>query len=882
MMAQEIRDWMNDMERQACSVLSLDGAWQVAYGPVGKGGYADFRALPRLDCTVPGAVHTAFIDAGLIPEPLTDRNDEKCRWLEEQEFWFTRAFTLAPEQLRARMALTFHGLDTAADIWLNGVSLGHCSNAFIPHVFDVTDVVREGGNELVVRLDQGLEEVKDKPMWEMGCMWNNAQPRRAWMRKPQYVNGWDWTIWLPTCGIWRSVELAGYEGAYMTDLHVCHEGALAEGKPADLRLNVALETLCGSVFTAEYTVTDAAGALIAGGAAEVARGENTLSTVIPAARLWQPRGFGEAHLYRVVVRVLDGAGCVCHRLERSLGLRTVSLREERLSDTESGFTFVVNGHPVFCKGANVVPADCLLGRVTDEKERELVQLAADANMNMLRVWGGGVYASEAFLEACDRLGVMVWHDFMYACGYYPDHDPEFYANVTREAEEAIRRLRNHASVIGWSGNNEVQEMYLGQQKWMKPFPFYGGRIYTELLPRLVKEMHPGAIYRESSPLGDADDPAGSLTGDQHIWHFTHRPNDEHYLDLWRFTDFPVKFLSEFGVIGAMTLETTEGCLSPEHRHPEDPVWLFHTNDSQEHGLLNRFMDVYFGDRDVPGSGCRGLSLQQYILRSQCIQAEILRHIYDEFRARKFVCSGLLFWTLGDSMGIHNWSLIDYGSGMAGSGRRKPAYHAMKRAMAEVVPVIRGYEVQSFRGMQDYRAYWAGSPAPLTLWAVNDTLMDKPVRMHWRLMTLDGCVLREDDAEAIVPANASVQVAQAPLDALKLVPEETLLHVTLQTEDGAVAENRYFFAPYREVLAAVRRLNTGARMTSERVDEETVRLHLLSDGFCWQVHICEPEGVFAQDNDFDLMPGEERVVAVKARLSPDGERYVPQIHWVGED
>ena len=881
------------MEERLSSMLELDGQWRVAYGPVGKGTYADFCALPALPCTVPGAVHTAFIDAGLIPEPLIDRNDEQCRWLEEQEFWFTRSFTLAESEIRQLMLLNFGGLDTAADVWLNGVYLGHRSNAFIAQEFDVSEHVRVGENEIVVRLDQGLHEVLDKPMWEMGSMWNNAQPRRAWMRKPQYVNGWDWTIWLPTCGIWRSVTLCGYDDAHIRDLWIHPApGEIAEGQPVTLQIGIDAEFLDAGQYHASYCVLSGDGGLEAGGSFAIEAGQTVLEAKIRAARLWQPRGFGEPHCYRVMV-ALAGEDCVPrHTIWRTMGLRTVSLREEKLSETESGFTFIINGNPVFCKGANVVPADCLLGRVTDAREQEMVQLAAESNMNMLRVWGGGVYASEAFLEACDRLGIMVWHDFMYACGYYPDHDADFYANVTHEAEEAIRRLRNHACVIGWSGNNEVQEMYLGQMQWKEPFPFYGERIYTELLPRLVRELHPGAIYRESSPLGDPKDPAGSLTGDQHIWHFTHRPNDEHYLDLWRFTDFPVKFLSEFGVIGAMTRETTERCLSPEHRQPDDPVWLFHTNDSQEHGLLNKFMDVYFGDKDVPGSGWRtpsvsghaadsslgegAMSLQQYILRSQCIQAEILRHIYDEFRARKFVCSGLLFWTLGDSMGIHNWSLIDHGM------RRKPAYHAMKRAMAEVIPVIRGYEVQSFRGMAGYRDHWAGDPEPLTLWAVNDTLTDKPVRMAWRVMTLRGAVLREGAAEAVIPANASVKVTEVPLDGLTIQPEETILHVTLTTAEGVVTENRYFFAPYREVLAALRRSEAGMCMTAERVDAETVHVHLLSDDFHWQVHICEPDGVFAEDNDFDLMPGEERVVTVKAPLIVDGERYVPEIHWVGKD
>ncbi len=851
--------------------LSLDGMWRVAYGPVGRGSYADFRGLPSLDCAVPGAVHTAFIEAGMIPEPLVDRNDLQCRWLEETEFWFTRTFTLAAEEMCQRMLLTCHGLDTAADIWLNGVFLGHRSNAFIEHSFDVTDAVHPGENELVIRLDQGLDEVLDKPMDEMGCMWNNTQPRRAWMRKPQYVYGWDWTIWLPSCGVWRSVTLTGYSGAYLPGLYVHPaEGALTEGRPAPVLLEMDAEILTPGRYEAHYAILDGAGNIVAEGASAVYAGHNVMTATIPEARLWQPRGFGEAHCYRVDVSLTDADGHVCQTLQRTLGLRTASLREERLSDAESGFTFIVNGQPVFCKGANMVPADCLPGRVTQERERALVQLAAEAGMNMLRVWGGGVYASEAFLTACDRAGVMVWHDFMYACGYYPDHDPEFFAGVTHEAEAAIRRLRDHACVIGWSGNNEVQEMYIGQQKWMKPFPFYGRRIYEELLPRLVRELHPGAVYRESSPLGDPEDPAGSLTGDQHIWHFTHRPNDEHYLDLWRFTDFPVKFLSEFGVIGAMTRETTEACLSPEHRYPDDPVWLFHTNDSQEHGLLNRFLDVYFGTEEKD-SGWRGLSLQQYILRSQAIQAEVLRHIYDEFRARKFVCSGLLFWTLGDSMGIHNWSLIDYGM------RRKPAYHAMKRAMAEVIPVIRGYAVQSFRGMQGWREYWADVPEPLTLWAVNDTLQDQPVRLTWRILTLRGTMLREGEEEAVIPANASRQVAEAEVNGLDFRPEETLLHVKITGEDGEVAESRYFFAPWREALAAVRAAGAQPRWTMERIDAAHVRLRIVSDGFVWQLHIAEPDGVFASDNDFDLLPGERRTVTVKA-----GADYQPELHWVGED
>ena len=852
---------------EQATTLSLNGEWKLAHCPVGEGRYDMFRSLPVIPCRVPGAVHEAYVEAGMIPEPLKDRNDVACRWLEDQEFWYSRTFALQQDELLPRMLLRFGGLDTTADVWLNGVCLGHCSNALIAHEFDVSGVVRAGVNELVVRIDQGLHEVLDKPMLEMGHMWNNNEPRRAWMRKPQYVYGWDWTIWLPTCGIWQDVTLLGYAGAYMADLFVHPaEGALAEGRPAEMLLEIDAEVLKPGRYFADWVVFDADGQRVASGACEVAHGHNVITARLASARLWQPRGFGEAHCYEIMVCLTDERQECCHMLRRSTGLRTVAIREEELGGGERGFTFVINGHPIFCKGANVVPADCVLGRVTAEKEQRLVALAAESNMNMLRVWGGGVYATEAFLSACDRQGIMVWHDFMYACGYYPDHDEAYYANITHEAEEAVRRLRRHVSVIGWSGNNEIQEMYVGQQKWMKPFPFYGGRIYTELLPRIVREMHPGAVYRESSPLGDPEDPAGCTVGDQHIWHFTHRPNDPHYLDLWRFTDFPVKFLSEFGVIGAMTRETTEACLSPEHRDPDDPVWLFHTNDSQDHGLLNRFMEVYFG-------GYRGLSLQQYILRSQVIQAEILRHIYDEFRARKFVCSGLLFWTLGDDMGIHNWSLIDYGSGTAESCRRKPAYFAMKRAMAKVAPVIRGYEVQSFRGMKEWREHWAGHAEPLTVWGVNDTLQDQPARLTWRVMTLCGRVLAAGSAEAVIPANGVRQLAEVAVNGLEFVPEETILHVALATADGEVSENRYFFAPFREML----RPASAPRCAVERVDRQTCRVRLESDEFLWQVHICEPDGVYVSDNDFDLLPGEARTVTV----TTSDAAWQPELHWVGE-
>lgn len=833
--------------------ISLDGQWMLSYCPVGTGTLQALEEWLAWPYTVPGDVHTTFIEQGMIPEPLVGMGDEACRWLEEQEFWCVRRFDLAREEMRRQMLLTFEGLDCTADIWLNGTFLGRSNNAFVEAVFDVTACLQAGENTLVVRIDQGLEAVRRQDLRGMERMWNNDQPYRALMRKPQYVYGWDWTLWLPTCGIWRSVSMTGQDRAYLSDLHAwTEEESLQDGHPARIRLAWETVNLDGGSYQVRCRVADAQG----NPAAECMTAANGAALVIDRAQLWWCSGLGEPHLYSVNAELLDAQGCCVHALSCRLGLRTVTLRQEALGDGESGFTFVLNGTPVFCKGANVTPADCLAGRVTPGRERELVAMAQQAHMNMLRVWGGGVYASEAFLEACDRAGLMVWHDFMFACGYYPDDDPAFMANVEREATLAIRRLRRHACLIGWAGNNEIQEMYASQSRWKQMERFFGESIYTELLPRLVKALHPGAVYRESSPLG-GEDPAGASQGDQHIWHFTHRPNDPLYLDLWRFTDFRAKFLSEFGVIGAMSLESARQAIGEDHLDPDDPVWLHHTNNSQGHGLLNVFVDKYFG-------GHAGLPVQQYILRSQAIQAEVVRHIYDEFRARKFECSGLLFWTLGDSFGIHNWSLIDYYL------RPKPAYYAMKRAMAPVAVCIRGYDVQSDKGTAEYRTHWAKGDT-LRIQGMNDTREEKRGILVWRLMTVQGRILASGKAECALLPNASVQLAEVPVQGVD--PEQTLLHAAFWQQGACVSESRYFLAPFARMLPA--QAKPACRV--ESAGEGSFRLMLRSDCFVWMLHIESSEGVQLSDNDFDLIPGEERIVYVTT-----GEAdYIPRLHWLGE-
>jgi beta-mannosidase len=856
--------------------ISLNGEWNLYWCEVGKGSLEQAVTKAKTPCMVPGDVHTALIKEGIIKDPLIDANSKDCKWVEEQEFWYVKNFELKAEQLKDKVMITFGGLDLTSDIWVNGQLVGSHNNAFYEVSFDLTNIVREGNNLVVVRIDQGLESVKDKPMELMGKMWNNDQPYRVWMRKPQFVYGWDWTIWLATCGITRDVTITCYQQAYINDVYVYEDKDLnlKDGQVVTVHADISVEKIlagnyqlkCELYADHRYEEEDtkaergfAKGKLISEQTLTLDSNKITIGFTLDSVNLWWPNGCGNPYLYHAEFTLLGEDGTILDRLERAHGVRSIRIREEQLNEEEQGFTFVVNEEPIFCKGANHVPSDCLYGTITAEHTRSLVQKAADSHMNMLRVWGGGIYESEAFMTACDELGLMVWHDFMYACGFYPDHVEEFYAELRKEAIAAILRLRNHSSLIGWSGNNESQEMYHTVKQWTPELPWYGRRIYEELLPEIVATYQTNVIYRESSPYGGKNLPCDFEIGDQHVWHFTHRPNYEHYMDIWRFTDFNLKFLSEFGVIGAMSMNSINKCISKKHQDVDSEVWLHHCNTSSEHQILNKVMETYFGDYHK-------YTLEEYVLRSQVIQAEITRHIYDEFRARKFVCSGLLFWTLGDSYGINNWSLIDYYL------EEKPVYYYLKRSQAPLAIAVRGYDVQNFDGMKNYRDYFLGNPKPLTLWAINDKLQEEEVVMEYRLMNFAGEVIKQDSWMGVVAANCSQEVMTVPLEGLIQQPESTFLYVTMSKNGEVVNENKYLFAPFKELQLASAKVTCNIKKHMRGVFE----VELTTDQFVWMLHLVKEDGVNYSDNDFDLIPGQKKRVFVKV---DDLEMLIPVMNSI---
>ncbi|MBQ9141244.1 MAG: hypothetical protein IJX63_05550 [Lachnospiraceae bacterium] len=853
---------------------SLNGEWSLCWQDIGVGSITQLEEMLKeqtISCKVPGDVHMALADAGIIKEPLVDRNSEDCRWLEEKEFWYKKVFSIEESFLQDVTELVFEGLDLTADIWLNGHHIGSHNNAFIEKVIGISDFIKVGENELVVRIDEGVHAVKDKSIELMQYSWNSEQPYRAWMRKPQFVYGWDWTIWLPTCGIWKDVIIHSYQNAAIKDLHIKtgYEGeAISKADKVVLTVEAELDVrkpgkyvlkgqVCGDSRYEKELVIEATN----NRQFQTVEGQGivqTLELVLDKPKLWWPNGSGQPYLYQVQVTLEEGAGNVLQRECRKHGVRSVSIQEAALDEHSKSFTFVINDTPIFAKGANHVPSDCLLGRITDEKNRKLLTAAAEANMNMIRVWGGGVYESEGFMNACDELGIMVWHDFMFACAYYPDHDAEFYEEIHKEATVAVKRLRNHSSLVGWSGNNEIQEMYTSAKNSGKDIPWYGGRLYEELLPELVEKLCPDRIYRPSSPFG-GEEPTSYDEGDQHTWHFTHRPAWEHYLDLWRFTDFDFKFLSEFGIIGAMNIESAKKCIREDALYPGSDEWRHHTNTSGNHELVDIFVMKYF---DIT----EDISLQDYILRSQVIQAEMMRHVYDELRSRKFRCSGVLLWTLSDSYGINNWSVIDYYLA------KRPIYYYLKRALAPVNISFRGYEVQNFDGMAGYKDYYKGSAKPVEIWVTSDALEMKEVCLEYKVLTFDGKELKSGTSCKVLTANSVEKLLEVDITDMQseLVPEEAILYACIKGEGQIINENRYFFAPYKALKLKSPKIRYSVKMLSDTRAE----LILASDTFVWMLHVADMEGVEVSDNDFDLLAGMEKTVVIEGENVKD---YVPQIY-----
>ncbi|NOZ56848.1 MAG: glycoside hydrolase family 2 protein [Calditrichaeota bacterium] len=677
--------------------------------------------------TVPGTVHTDLLANGLIPDPFYRDNEAKLQWIGKTDWEYRLEFTPEPQITSARhVELVFEGLDTYADVSLNGQPILKADNMFRQWRVDVTSLLRPGKNTLVVKFESAinrvLPEMKKRPFL-LPAGNDHGEKTSPYTRKAPYHFGWDWGPRFVTCGIWRPVYLQTWDEVVVRDVHVLLRRLTDD--VADLIAEVELEA--AEPLQVMTAISSPEGAFPAvKRQVDLKTGKNTfrIPFSISQPRRWWPSGYGDQPLYRILASAETDGKTLSQKVTR-IGLRTVELRQVPDRWGKS-FEFVVNGVPIFAKGGNWIPPDNFLPRVSDAKLRWLLRSVVDANMNMLRVWGGGVYPDDRFFDLCDELGILVWQDFMFACSLYPA-DSAFLESVRHEAEDNVRRLRNHPSLVLWCGNNEVETGWF-DWGWKNQYPESCWEDYKTLfhglLPEVVSTVDPGRFYWPSSPSSNLEDvPQSQWMGDVHYWDVWHgeKPFTEYE------KQFP-RFMSEYGFQSFPLLPTVKTFAEPQDWDIESPVMTVHQKHPRGNQLIRKYMSR---DWPVPKR------FEDFLVMSQIVQAEGIKIGAEHLRRIKPRCMGSLYWQIDDCWPVASWSSIDY------TGRWKALHYYARRFYAPVLvsPHRENGEIVVY-GVVDGRSGLQGTLA-------------------CRLLSFDGQTLWEDERPAEIGADSAVVLARFP-------------------------------------------------------------------------------------------------------------------------
>lgn len=648
-------------------VMLLDTGWEFSQSGTEK----------WMPATVPGTVHQDLISHELLPNPFYGMNEKKIQWVENEDWEYRTSFIVSEEQLnRDGIQLIFEGLDTYADVYLNGSLLLKADNMFVGYTLPVKSVLRKGENHLYIYfhspIRQTLPQYASNGFNYPADNDHHEKHLSVFSRKAPYSYGWDWGIRMVTSGVWRPVTLRFYDIATISDYHVrqlllTDENARLSNElivnqivpqkiPAEVRVNVSLNGTTVTEVKQQVTLQPGINHI-------------TLPAEVTNPVRWMPNGWGTPTLYDFSAQIACGDRIVAEQSHR-IGLRTIRVVNEKDKDGES-FYFEVNGIPMFAKGANYIPQDALLPNVTTERYQTLFRDMKEANMNMVRIWGGGTYENNLFYDLADENGILVWQDFMFACTPYPS-DPTFLKRVEAEAVYNIRRLRNHASLAMWCGNNEILEAlkYWGFEKKFTPEVYQGlmhgyDKLFRELLPSMVKEFDSDRFYVHSSPyLANWGRPESWGTGDSHNWGVWYGKKPFESLD----TDLP-RFMSEFGFQSFPEMKTIAAFAASEDYQIESEVMNAHQKSSIGNSLIRTYMER---DYIIPES------FEDFVYVGLVLQGQGMRHGLEAHRRNRPYCMGTLYWQLNDSWPVVSWSSIDY------YGNWKALHYQAKRAFAPVL------------------------------------------------------------------------------------------------------------------------------------------------------------------------------------------------------
>ncbi len=783
------------------SLIALDGPAPAAVRN---------RVIPA---EVPGSVHTDLLAAGLIPDPYLDDNERLLTWIGVNDWRYTTTFSWQPDDAE-RTDLLFAGLDTIAEIELNGHPLATTANMHRSYRVDVAALLRPGLNELSVIFRSPIRYA-DAASLELGYRPHvNHHPYNA-IRKMACSFGWDWGIDTSSSGIWRPVTLESWSTARLANVRPV---ATVDGSDGVVDVHVEVERAGDEALRIAATVAGVDAAV------ELAAGETSavVTLRVPDVSLWWPRGYGEQPLYDLEV-TLGALGNEFDAAAKRIGFRTVEF-DTTPDSAGTPFTVVVNGQPVFVRGANWIPDDAFLHRVDRARYLRRIEQAEFANMNLLRVWGGGIYESDDFYELCDERGMLTWQDFLFACAAYAEEEP-LRSEIEAEAREAVNRLASHPSLIILNGNNEN---VWGYEDWNWKLRLdgktWGAGYYYELFPAIVAELAPHVGYTPGSPFspGDGQHPNDPEHGTMHIW------------DLWNQRDYPdyrdytPRFIAEFGWQSPPTWSTLTDSISDAPLTPESPGMLAHQKAIEGNVKLTDGLLRHFPLPDDIADWHWAMSLNQ---------ANAIATAVEHFRSLQPHCMGSIVWQLNDSWPVTSWAAVD------GYGRPKPLLYALRHAYADRLVTVQPRD------------------EGLAVVVVNDSAEEGSGELTVRRLDDTGAVLAGHAEPVTLSARSTITVAlPAP------VSEATDAAAELLRAELTGVRSHWFFAEYRdtrlgrpELDTAVERRSGGYRL---RVTARTLTrdLTLLVDKL-------DPE---ARVNDMlvTLLPGESVEFEIESEAELD--------------
>ncbi|MCD1118007.1 beta-mannosidase [Chryseobacterium turcicum] len=779
-----------------------------------------------LTASVPGTVHLDLMNNKLIPDPYKDENEKKVQWIENEDWDYQTVFKVSSKELENQNAdLVFHGLDTFSEIYLNGKLLKKTDNMFRTWIIPVKQNLKTGDNLLQVKFKSSViigKELAGKVPFTM------PESPRSFVRKAQYQFGWDWGPRLVTAGIWKDVKLNFWNDAKFESVKI-EQKNLTKQKA---ELNIHVEIYAEKAGKYSFLINNEKRNI------SLNKGFNAIAFPyqIKNPKLWQPNGWGNPNLYNLKISLQKDSKTLAEKEER-IGLRTVELIQEK-DEKGKSFYFKVNGNPMYSKGTNWIPSDSFTPRITKEKYRKLIKDCKDANMNMIRIWGGGIYEDDEFYKACDENGILVWQDFMFAGSFYPS-DEDFLNNVKEEVKDQVNRLQNHPSIALWCGNNEIDEAIVnwGYQKQFKYSKEDSLQVWKDY-KKIFHEVIPNALKENLTSEKNIYWPTSPSIGWGHKESLTE--GDSHYWGVW-WGEFPFeiynekvpRFASEYGFQGIPSLDAVKSMFSGNSDLSlENPIIKAHEKNARGFHIINEYMKR---DYVVPKD------FVKYNYVSQLLQVRGMQIAIEAHRRAKPYNMGTLYWQLNDCWPVISWSSIDY------LGNWKALHYQVKRSFENQVILTEERD------------------GVLNFYAINDELKKfEDVTIEFDISKLNG----ESLAAAVSSSDGKVLENNIlKFDALEINDligdvnkNEIFLNVIIRDKnDNIIAETNHFFVKPKDLKL------TKPNIKIKKIS--STEIEISTDVLAKDVYLMGD--THFSDNFFDLLPKSSKRITLSKPLNKIG-------------